>query len=151
MDNDPPVTAVMTYGVFAVSPDDLLFKAVDVMAENGIRHVPVVDGAGRLVGIVSERDVRSALGTDTTIVARWDHPAARNLKVGETMTKDVETVRPHQPLSEVIAVMVSHKVGAVPVIDSERRPLGIVSYLDVLRYLRVPLRDRLPDVAGPEP
>jgi CBS domain-containing protein len=151
MDNDPPVTAVMTSGVFAVSPDDLLFKAVDAMAENGIRHVPVVDGSGRLIGIVSERDVRTVLGTDTTTVARWDHPAARNLKVGETMTKVVETVGPHQPLSEVIAVMVNHKVGAVPVIDSQGRPLGMVSYLDVLRFVRVALRDHLPDVTGAQP
>jgi acetoin utilization protein AcuB len=135
-DNVPSAGTVMTSAIFTVSPDDLLFDAVDVMAENGIRHLPVVDDARRLIGIVSERDVRTALGTDTMAVARWNHPAARNLKVRETMTEDVETVGPDQPISDVIATMVSRKIGAVPVIDGQRRPLGIISYLDVLRCLR---------------
>lgn len=126
---------VMSANVLTAASDDLLLEVADMMAWKGVRHLPIVDGEGRLAGIVSERDLRTALGVPAESLAPWG-ALGRGRTVDEVMTRAVETVRPDQPLSQVIASMVSRNVGAVPVVDAERRPIGIISYLDVLAALR---------------
>jgi acetoin utilization protein AcuB len=124
---------LMTSRVFTVAPDDLISEAANVMASNRVRQLPVVDDGGRLVGIVTEHDVRNTLGVPAGVDR--DAAAKDNRPVREVMTKSVECVRPDQPLLEVIAAMLSRNVCALPVLNTDRRPLGIVSYLDVLRAL----------------
>ena len=133
---DIPVSAVMTPAVLTASPGDMLLEAADVMASNGIRHLPVVDERGRLVGIVSERDLRTALGVPAEALEHWASALGRDRVVRDVMTEPAEHVRPEQPLSQVITMMVNRKLGALPVVDDEHRPIGIVSYLDVLRAAR---------------
>jgi acetoin utilization protein AcuB len=127
---------VMTPRIFSASPDDLLVDAADLMASSGIRHLPVVNDEGSVVGIVSERDLRTALGVPAHALEDWAGALGRDRTVRQVMTETVECVGPEQPLPQVITVMVNRKVGALPVVDAERRPLGIISYLDVLRAVR---------------
>jgi CBS domain-containing protein/osmotically-inducible protein OsmY len=127
---------VMSTNVLTALLDDPLLEVADMMAWKGVRHLPIVDGEGRLAGIVSDRDLRTALGVPAEALAQWGSALGRDRAVHEVMARDVEAVRPDQPLSQVIASMVSRNVGAVPVVDAERRPVGIISYLDVLAALR---------------
>jgi acetoin utilization protein AcuB len=135
-DADVPAAFVMTPAPFTALPGDPLLKAADVMAANAIRHLPIVDDSGGLVGIVSERDLRTALGIPAQALEQWASALGRDRTVREVMTEAVECVRPEQPLSQVITTMVTFKVGALPVVDDQRHPLGIISYLDVLRAVR---------------
>jgi CBS domain-containing protein len=127
---------VMTPDVLTAAADDPLLEAADMMAWARVRHLPIVDENGRLAGVVSERDLRTALGVPAEALEHWGSALGRDRTVGDVMTRDVASVRPEQPLSQVITAMVSRNVGAIPVVDADRRPIGIISYLDVLRASR---------------
>jgi CBS domain-containing protein/osmotically-inducible protein OsmY len=126
---------LMTANVLTASSRGLLLEAADMMAWKGVRHLPVVDENGRLVGMLSERDLRTLLGVPADALEHWAGAFGRDRTVEEVMVRSVESVRPDQPLSQVIASMVNRNVGALPVVDAERRPVGIISYLDVLSAL----------------
>lgn len=131
---DLPVKSVMTYHPAAVGPDDALGDAARLMVEGGFRHVPVVDADERVVGMLSERDVRARLGVE---VERFP-AAAQDLlaeEVEATMSRAPITVEPDTPLRDVIGLFADERVGALPVVDEEERLLGIISYLDLLGYL----------------
>jgi len=132
----PRAEDVMTKNVLTASPEDPLLEAADMMAWKGARHLPVVDEQGRLVGIVSERDMRTALGVPAQALEHWASALGRDRTVGEVMTRPVECAVPEQSLAQVISIMVLRNVGALPVVDVERRPIGIISYLDILRAVR---------------
>jgi len=132
----PPDTArmVMRRAPLTASADDLLLDAASRMDDRGIRHLPVVDGDQRVIGMLSDRDVRLAVGN-----ARWGSPAAlaskvlRSLRVSEVMTRDPFVLRQDAPFLQLASVFTDERVGAVPVIDADDRLIGIVSYVDVLR------------------
>lgn len=134
--DDATAESLMTPAVLTASPDDLLLEAADLMAAHGVRHLPVVDRAGLLVGIVSERDVRSAFGVPGQALAHWATAAGRERKVRDVMTEQVHVVRREERLGDVIGAMARRNVGALPVVDRAGRPVGIISYLDVLRAAR---------------
>ncbi len=128
------VDAVMTREPVTVAPEDTLGDAAELLLQGGFRHLPVVDPAGRLVGLLSERDVRTKLGADIA-----DFPDATldalSEAVSDSMTPDPIAVDLGTPLSEVVETFAAERVGALPVVDGEKL-VGIVSYLDVLKWLR---------------
>jgi CBS domain-containing protein len=131
---DLPVKSVMTLHPAAVGPEDPLGAAAKMMVEGGFRHVPVVDADGRVVGMLSERDVRARLGVE---VERFPAAASDLLaeEVEATMSRTPITVEPDTPLRDVIGILADERVGALPVVDERERLLGIISYLDLLGYL----------------
>jgi CBS domain-containing protein len=103
------------------------------MRELDVRHIPVVD-AGELVGMVSDRDV-AYLDLDRLLMAEGAAGLQRQLAtpVISVMTSDVIVVELETGLSDVIGLMLEHKVGALPVVSpGTREIMGIVSYVDVL-------------------
>jgi CBS domain-containing protein len=118
-----------------VPPYFPLLEAVGIMVDRGIRHVPVVDDQGRVVGILSDRDVRTALG-DPLEALRRELPEVEELKVSGVMTTDVSTVREDAPLADAARHFIDERIGALPVVDVEGRLVGILSYVDVIRALQ---------------
>ena len=94
------------------------------MRISDVRHVLVVDEAGRLAGIISRGDVLRALERD------GHHP------VRDFMTRRVYTVRPETPAAEALDILIARGVGAVPVIDADEKPVGIVGEIDFLKLAR---------------
>jgi acetoin utilization protein AcuB len=116
---------------------DSIAVAIDTLFELDVRHLPVVDENEELVGMVSDRDLRShslpatmeydEFGTSSD-GDRTDAP------VSQIMRSDVQYVDPETDLHEVIQLMLDYKIGAVPVVDPiDGNLVGIVSYIDVLR------------------
>lgn len=132
----PPVAEVMTRDLLTAHADDRLLDAVAKMSQHHVRHLPVVDGDGRLLGILGDRDARVAVGDP---VRALGEAAARTeveaLRVGDVMQREVVTVEPDERLSAVVFALVGWRVGAVPVVDPDMRLLGIVSYVDVLERM----------------
>jgi acetoin utilization protein AcuB len=122
----------MTPGPFTVTPDDNLYDAASRMSVHGIRHLPVVDQLETVVGMISERDLRTHLGDPSRFVVRHGKTAMR---VRDVMTTPAQKASADQPLAELAKTFEDDRVGAVPVVDGAGRLLGIVSYVDALRVL----------------
>jgi acetoin utilization protein AcuB len=111
--------------------------AADVMAGMEVRHVPVVE-QGELIGMVSDRDLRSyLLPRSEQIIQPGEARARLDTNVCMVMRTDPITVTTDTPVAEIIELMVREKIGAVPVLQTaSRQLLGMVSYIDVLRVAR---------------
>jgi CBS domain-containing protein len=127
---------VMTRRPATIEEGAPLEDAAAMMTEGGFRHLPVVDGAGRITGMLSERDLRVRLGTD---VERFVDatPDALSQTVASAMTPEPIALGPRATLAQALEVFADERVGAIPVVDEGDRVVGIASYLDLLGYLRV--------------
>lgn len=129
------LAAVMTRGPATVDEDAPVSDAAAEMAAGGFRHVPVVSDGGRLVGMISERDLRARLGTDPRGFAEsWSDAFAE--RAGAAMTPDPISLSPEATLGQALAVFADDRVGAIPIVDATDRVVGIVSYVDLLRSIR---------------
>jgi CBS-domain-containing membrane protein len=114
--------------------DDLLVTAVRMVRE-GIRHLPVVDGDHRVIGILSDRDLRVMLGDPLRSVSEGPDEGEEDLTVDWAMTTGPVTIAVDALAADLEQLLVDQRLGAVPVVDAERRLVGIVSYVDLLRFL----------------
>jgi CBS domain-containing protein len=115
----------MSTDLFTVRPDDLVDLAASVMDWRHIRHVPVEDDSGRLVGVVSHRDLLRLLARGR---AACD---AEPLTVREIMKQHPVSVGPDTPTLEAVRVMRSRRVGCLPVVENDML-VGIVTAQDFL-------------------
>jgi acetoin utilization protein AcuB len=125
----------MTKNVVAVGPEMSIVAAREIMVKNGIRHLPVVVEDDKLVGIVTDRDIRTAM--PSAVLFDAEHAAQleqlAGIKVQDIMTSGPVTVSPTQTLEDALLMMEMHKVGAFPVVDEEGRLKGIISVRDLMR------------------
>jgi CBS domain-containing protein len=125
---------LMSRAPLTAAVDDNLMDAAARMADRNVRHLPVIDGDRHVVGILSDRDVRTLLG-DASRPLRPDDAKVRlhSLRVGDAMTRDVLVVDQSAPFTEVARIFTDQKVGAVPVVDDGERLVGMISYVDVFK------------------
>jgi acetoin utilization protein AcuB len=118
------ISRLMTSGATTVSSHDTLRTAATLMESGGFRRVPVVD-EDQLVGIVSDRDIRAHSGyLDLT-------------KVTAAMTSDPKTVTPRMSVEDAARLMITHKIGGLPVVE-DGKLVGILTTTDVLKaFLKV--------------
>lgn len=126
------VADCMTRGVATIHSDALARGAAEMMRTRRIRHLPVVDQEGGLVGIVTDRDLRQVL-FDPVMQARVSHLAdtLKTVTVRDVMTWAVLTVQPDTLLRDAARLMHERKVGALPVV-ARGRIVGILTETDVL-------------------
>lgn len=125
---------LMTMSPMTITPQTKLRHAVQLLHTLEIRHLPVVDERGGLVGIVSDRDLR-ALGIPAVVEPESGSSQTLEKGVAEVMSSDVLSVDTEADASEVVELMLEHKIGAVPVVDADGVLVGIISYIDVLRAI----------------
>ena len=125
----------MTRKVITVEPDDGIFKAQELMAENKIRHLPVVASGNRLVGVVTDRDIRSALPYKffKTAPSKEEKKNYSELKIKDIMTKDPITISPAYTIQDALLLIQDARVGALPVVKEDGTLTGIISVRDLLR------------------
>lgn len=129
------VASIMYPEPIAMHADDYVVTLASRLAQTGVRHGCVVDGEGRVIGIVSDRDVRRAFGDPRRAWTEQALPqAVRELRVGQVMTPNPRTVNQDDAVSVALSVLLSTRFGALPVVDERDRLRGIVSYIDVLRH-----------------
>jgi CBS-domain-containing membrane protein len=124
------VVDVMTTNPLTVTASECIGQADELMKANRIRQLPVVE-AGELVGIVTDRDIRSFLSG--SLVEPEARERARAIAVREIMTTEPITLSPDDDLQEAVELLINEKIGGVPVVDETEGLLGIVTYVDVLR------------------
>ena len=123
----------MTGNLVTLSPKASVAEALTLCRERRIRHIPIVE-EGRLIGIVSDRDLRDASP------ALGDAERASTLqekRVGDVMTREVSTTVPEESIENVAQEMYELKIGSLPVVaeEDEEKLLGIVTSSDVMRAL----------------
>lgn len=130
---DQPVENVMSRDFVSVASNDHLDFVDDVMKLGRIRHLPVVD-EGRLVGVVSQRDL---LAASLSRALDFDHGQRRSfmrsVEVSEVMARNPLTVSPGTRLREAARLILRHKIGCLPVVAEDGAPLGLVTETDLLR------------------
>ena len=141
-----PVERWMQRPVVTISLDTPISAAVTMMRERRIRHLPVLDGAQRLVGMLTDRDLRQVI-LDAVYGGGGAQPSDE-LTVREVMTWGVVTVRPASDLREAASIMRERCIGALPVVDAAGQMVGILTERDLIDALQAVLRER---VVRPKP
>lgn len=125
----------MTLDPVTIMPDVSVTEALRLMTDRKIRRLPVLDSQGRLVGIVSDRDLLLASPSPATSLAIWEiHDLLSKLTVEKIMTREVITVPQDTPLEEAARVMVDNRIGGLPVMR-DNAVVGIISESDLFKTL----------------
>jgi len=132
------VRQLMTASPKWVHPQESVHRCVRLMQEHTIRHVPVIDHAHQVVGIISQRDLiaRGLIGTHNE---RREGSEADLGKAADVMTKVFHVVRADDPVVKAAAMMLNNGYSALPVIEHGRL-VGIITSTDFIRLVR----DHLP-------
>jgi CBS domain-containing protein len=118
-----------------VDRNDKLLAADRLVDTKRIRHLPVLDEDGALVGIVSQRDLfHSGLLRATGYGSHGRTALLEAIRIKEVMTTQVITVRPSTPLKAAARLMLEHQIGCLPVMD-ESRLVGIITESDFVRLV----------------
>mgnify|MGYP006266917061 CR=1 FL=1 len=126
------VRELMTSAVVSVPADTPVLEARQEMLKQQIRHLPVTRGR-ELLGIVTDRDIRLNLPSTATSLSVWEmNYLLTKLTVEQVMTRTVITVASSRPARDAAQLMLDHKIGALPVVDSGQL-VGIVTETDLLR------------------
>jgi acetoin utilization protein AcuB len=129
------VSQSMTRKVITVTKEAPLLEAQALMVQHNIQHLPVVAPDNRLVGIVTDRDIRSALPYHLAKgdAAPGEREKYAHLKVSDFMTTTPATISPTDTLQDALLLIQEKRVGAFPVVDHEGKLTGIISVRDLLR------------------
>lgn len=124
----------MTTPVFTLTPDTPFLDALKLMREHKIRRIPIVNEQGKLLGIVSERDLLHAEPSPATSLSVWEmNYLLWKLKLGDVMSKPVITVTPLTKLQDAASLMIKHKIGGLPVVDAEEKVIGVITETDIFK------------------
>lgn len=126
----------MTEDVITVGPDTSLLKLGKIMRDNDVRRLPVVNREGKVIGIVSDRDVRDASPSKATTLDMYEmHYLLAEIKASDIMTANPITVKPTDTVEKAAMLMLDNKIGGLPVVDEHGDLQGIISDHDVFKAL----------------
>jgi acetoin utilization protein AcuB len=128
-----PVQNYMSKDLITVDEDASIMKASKIMKQNGIRHLPILR-KGRLVGIVSDRELKEATPSKaTTLDIHEMYHLLDQIKVKSLMPKQLFTITPGETVEKAAAVMLQRNISALPVVDPQGTLQGIITKGDVFR------------------
>lgn len=126
----------MTRDVITLTPDRSMMKASKLMKDKTISCLPIVDEQGRIVGIVSDRDIKDASPSKATTLDMHElYYLLSEIKVGDIMTKRPVTIRDDETVEKAAALMLEGHFGSLPVVDEDNRVVGIITDTDVFNVL----------------
>lgn len=125
----------MSAPIISTTPDTQIMEAMGIMKQNNIRRMPVLDKGGKLIGIVSDKDLLNAAPSDATSLSVWEvNYLVARIKVKDVMTKEVMTVSGDTPVEEAARMMSDSKIGGLPVmLDGE--VVGLITETDLFKLL----------------
>lgn len=127
---------VMTRDVVSIDMDLTLGQAMELCSEKRIRHLLVVDEEKRLVGVVTDRDLRYYISPRIgTLSENSADRSTLSRHIHQIMVRQVVSATGDIALSEAAQLMLTNGVGCLPVVDADRRVLGIITTVDFLRII----------------
>jgi acetoin utilization protein AcuB len=129
------VQSIMSKRVVTVELDDQLSAVKEIFDRLHFHHVLVVE-EGRLFGVVSDRDLWKALSPNLgTGRESYSDLATLNKRVHQIMSRDPITLKPQAAVNDAIRVFNSHRISCIPIVDDDGKPVGIVSWRDILKAM----------------
>ncbi len=124
----------MTTAVISAKEDASMLKVSKLMKEHGIKRVPVVDDEMKLIGIVSDRDIKEASPSKaTTLDIHELSYLLSELKIKDIMTKEPVSVSPMDTIEQVALIMLEKKLTGLPVVDWEKKLVGMITEADIFK------------------
>ncbi|MCA9971672.1 MAG: CBS domain-containing protein [Anaerolineales bacterium] len=123
----------MSSPVITVAAKTPVMEALDMMRQRSIRRMPVVDQNGRMIGIVSDKDLLNAGPSDATTLSIWElNYLLTQVRVQDVMTQKVLTVTEDTPIEEAAFVMAENKIGGLPVVRDDNL-VGLITETDLFK------------------
>ena len=136
------VRELMTSPVRTLSTEDTLNCAAKLMHDHALGCVPVVDDGGRIAGIITDRDI--AMAAYNTGEALW------RLRIADTMHQPVYTCGPGDGVEVAARTMREHRIRRLPVVDADKKVVGLISLDDLAHASRQPILDPAPGLTSDE-
>jgi acetoin utilization protein AcuB len=125
----------MTRNPVTITEDTSIDDALHLMRERKVRRFPIMDKAGHLVGIVSDKDLLHAAPSPASTLSVYEmHYLLAKLTVKKVMSSPVITVSPDMPLEDAARIMADNKIGGLPVLDGDKL-VGIITETDIFKIL----------------
>jgi acetoin utilization protein AcuB len=126
----------MTTDVATVEENTSMMKASIVMKEKKIRCLPVVNDKGKLVGIVTDRDLRDAAPSKATTLDVYElNYLLSSMKIKDIMSKNLVFVRPDETVEFAAILMIENKISSLPVVNKKGALIGIITQTDIFKVL----------------
>ena len=126
----------MTKDVVTGTPEMSMMKASKIMKEKGVGRLPVVDEAGVLLGVVTDRDIKEASPSKATTLDMHElYYLLSEVKLKDIMTKKVVTIKPGETIERAAQLMLENNIGGMPVVDDKNKVVGVVTDSDIFKVL----------------
>jgi acetoin utilization protein AcuB len=126
----------MTTDVITITPERSMMKASKLMKDKGISRLPVVDAEGRILGILSDRDIKDASPSKATTLDMHElYYLLSEIKIQDIMTKKVVTIRDTETVEKAAVLMLDGNFGGLPVVDEQNKVVGIITDTDIFKVL----------------
>lgn len=136
----------MTRIPVTINEDASIDEGLHLMRERKVRRLPVLDASGRMVGIVSDKDLLHAAPSPATSLSVYElHYLLSKLTIKRVMSSPVITVSPGTPVEEAARIMADNKIGGLPVMENDQL-VGIITETDIFKVLLELLGARTPGV-----
>lgn len=126
----------MTSPAITVGPDESMMQASKKLKDNSIRRVPVVDEEGKLIGILSDTDIKEAGPSKaTTLDVHELYYLLSEIKVKEIMSSDPLALKPTDSVEKAAVLLHDRRLGSLPIVDGDRKVVGILTEVDLFNVL----------------
>jgi CBS domain-containing protein len=129
------VADAMTADPMVTRPDAPLLEAAARMRDRRVRHIPVVDTDGTLLGMLSDLDLRTTIGDPLSALDPTQGARAGQLRVADALGRAPAWTTPDQRCTDAARELAASRTEAIAVVDDARRVVGVLSYVDLLRAL----------------
>ena len=137
------VKEIMTKDVIAIRIDEPFSHVEEKIRMHRIRHLPVVNDKNEIVGIITQRDFYHVISPRHTEMGDYyEKTELDGYHLEHFMTKNPLTLSPEDSVAKVVKIMTTFKYGAIPIVDSNKKLVGIVTQIDILKFIA---REMLPD------
>ncbi len=125
----------MTRKVISITPDMGIREAFFKMKEHAIRHLPIVNEQNKLIGIISDRELRRPNWVDEARDISHVYYLDNSMKVKDVMIEKIHVLHTYDTLNKGVSLFLNNHIGAAPVLDKKGDLVGMLSAIDLLRAL----------------
>ena len=139
------ITEIMSTPVVTIEMDDSLATAMNIFEHTKFHHLLVVDDNNKLVGVVSDRDILKAISPNIGSAAEKPQDLATlNKKVHQVMSRQPICLKATDRVRKVVETFDDNRISCIPIVNEEQKPVGIVSWRDIIKALRSKYGDNTP-------